>query len=103
MNSYVQPERPLTQEEKLLAAVVEVNERIPVGFQIGMRLHLDAAVAKVETLFNEHDLPLREEILAELTLWRNHAEDGLKFSQECDRLMTLVIRGLEPKKTASRE
>jgi hypothetical protein len=95
MSLYVQSDRKLTEEEKLLAEVIGVSERIPCGFQIGMPLHLDRAIAQVEALFTEHKLPLKDELIGELTLWRVHAEQGLGFSQQCDQLMHKVMRLVE--------
>lgn len=92
MSFYKQPEKELTPDEKLLAAVIALDHRIPVGFQMGMPMHLAQAIEGVERLFTEHKLPLRDELLGELTLWREHAEQGLKFSEQCDRLMQKVIR-----------
>ena len=73
-------------------AVIAVDYRIPCGFQLGMPMHLDRAMAEVEKLFVEHTLPLREELISELTLWRKHAEDGLRFAHQCGQLMRVVIR-----------
>ena len=91
---YLQPEKELTPQEKLLAEVIGVNERIPVGFQIGMPMHLEASMEAVAELFTKHDLPFKDEVLTELKAWRMHAGEALQFSQECDRLMTQVIRAV---------
>jgi hypothetical protein len=92
---YKQQELALTEQERLLAAVIGVNHRIPCGFQIGMTAHLDCAIAEVKELFTRRELPLREEILGELAVWRNHVEEGLKFAQRCDQLMQVVIRTVD--------
>jgi hypothetical protein len=92
MNFYLPPEKEPTLEEKLLAAVIGVNHRIPVGAQIALPMQLDTSMQAVEELFTAHDLPWREEILTQLKAWRAHAEEGLQFSQECDRLMRRVVR-----------
>jgi hypothetical protein len=92
MDFYLPPEKELAPEEKLLAAIVAVNHRIPVGNQIGLPMVLDAAIPKVEQLSSEHGLLWLEEILAQLKAWRANAEEGSQFSQECDRLMRLVVR-----------
>lgn len=83
---------PLTPEQKLFAELVAVDDRIPVGYQYAMPDYLDRSIHAVEKLFTDHDFPLREEIIRELTLWRNLAEQALPFSRECDRLMQLVLR-----------
>ena len=92
MSLYLRPDPELTEEEKLLAAVIATDHRVPCGFQIGMPLHLDRAMAEVDTLFTANKLPLRDELISELTLWREHAGDGLRFAHRCDELMRVVIR-----------
>lgn len=92
MGLYIQPDPGLTAEEKRLAAVMDLDQRLPGGFQIGMPMHLARAIAMVEKLFTEHNLPLREELIGELTLWRSHAEQGLQFARQCELLMQNVIR-----------
>jgi hypothetical protein len=94
VNTDIQADRKLTDDEKLLADVVRAGERIPIGFQIGMPIHLDRAIAVIGHLFTECHLPLRDELLSELRLWKEHAEAGLKFSRECDALMQEVIRSV---------
>jgi hypothetical protein len=89
---YHQPDKPLTEGEKLLAALVSVSQKIPCGGQICLGLNLDGAIERVEAFFTEHHLPLKDELLGELRLWREHAEQGLKFSLRCDLLMQQVIR-----------
>ncbi len=84
---YPQPDKELIEEEKLLAAVIGLSHRIPCGSQIALPLNLDRATTEVERLFTEHKLPLKDELLGALTLWREHAEQGLKFSEQCDQLM----------------
>ena|SRR2546430_7124734 len=92
MSIYIQPKKELTEEEKLYAALVDLDQRIPGGFQIGMPRHIERAIGLVEGLFSEHKLPLKDELIGELTLWLEHAEQGLKFSQQCDRLMQQVMQ-----------
>jgi hypothetical protein len=92
MSVYIQPERELTEEEKLYAALVDLNQRIPCGGQICLGLNLETAIAKVEAFFTEHKLSLKDELIGELMLWQAHAEQGLKFSQHCDRLMQQVLQ-----------
>ena len=94
MTFYLQPEKELTPEEKLLAEVIGVNHHIPVGAQIALPMQLDAAMHTVAELFTQRDLPFKEEVLAQLKAWCTQAEEGLQFSRECDRLMTLVIRAV---------
>lgn len=102
MSFYHQPDQELTPEEKLLAAVIALDHRIPVGFQIGMPMHLTQAIASVRQLFTEHGLPLRDDILRELALWHEHAEQGLRFANQCDQLIRKVVRvvGDAAKRTA---
>jgi hypothetical protein len=92
MSLYNQPDKPLTEEEKLYAALVDLSQRIPCGGQICLGLNLETAIAKVEAFFTERGLPLKDELLGELTLWREHAEQGLKFAMQCDRLMQQVMQ-----------
>ena len=90
-----QPEKGLTEKERLLAEVIGVSQHIPVGFQVGMPMHLDRAIAEVENLFTEHKFPLKDELLGELRLWREHAEQGLKFSEQCDQIMQKIIQKVD--------
>lgn len=90
MSIHIQPDKPLTEEEKLLAGVIAVSQKIPCGGQVCLELNLASAIERVEAFFTEHQLPLKDELLGELRLWREHAEDGLKFSQRCDHLMQKV-------------
>jgi hypothetical protein len=94
-NYDIQPDCELTEEEKLLASLAVLGQRIPGGYQVGMPLHLNRAMALVDELFAEHSLPHKDELLSELREWKAHAEAGLKFSQQCDHLMTLVIRSVD--------
>lgn len=87
-----QPDKPLTPEEKLLAGVIAVSHKIPCGGQICLGLNLDSAIEHVDAFFSERQLPLKDELLGELRLWKEHAEQGLKFSQQCDQLMQQVVR-----------
>lgn len=80
-----------TEKEKLVAKLNGVAQRIPVGFQLGMPMHLKRAIAEVDRVLAEHELPLREELLEVLATWRTRAEEDLAFAHECDRLMQLVI------------
>jgi hypothetical protein len=89
------PEPELTEEEKLIARLVLLNQRIPGGALIAMPIQLARSIANVTELFAEHDLPLREEVVAELTRWRDHAERGLTFLHRCDHLMQTVIRSVD--------
>lgn len=81
----------LTPAQKLQAAVITAGQRIPGGFQVGIPLHLDAAIKEIDELFVEHDLPLREELIAELVLWREHAREAEKYNSRCTELMDAVI------------
>ena|SRR5690348_6157633 len=92
MSYYHQPDKPLTEEEKLLAAVIALSQKIPCGGQVCLELNLQAAMEQVEAFFTEHQLPFKDELLAELRLWREHAGQGLKFSQQCDVLMQKVVQ-----------
>lgn len=91
MNNYHQSDPELTAEEKLLGELFELDQRIPIGFQLGIPRRLDKTIAAVEKLFSEHKLPLKEELLTELAAWREHAEQGQKYAEACDRLMQKVI------------
>ena len=87
-------EPELTEEEKLVAELIALNQRIPGGAQIAMPLQLDNSMKDITALFAEHGLPLRDELLAELARWRDHAEQGFTFLQQCDRMMQTVIRSV---------
>lgn len=95
MTFYTQPDNPLSDEEKLMAAVIVLSQRIPCGTQIALGMNLERAIAEVAELFTAHNLPSQDDLLGELRLWREHAEQGLKFSQQCDQLMQKVIRLVE--------
>src|SRR2546430_12323056 len=92
MSIYIQPEKKLTEEEELYAELVDLSQRIPCGGQICLGLNLASAIERVEEFFTERKLPLKDELIGELTLWREHAEQGLKFSQHCDHLMQQVMQ-----------
>lgn len=91
MTDYFQPAKELTPEERLLAAVIGLSDKIPCGGQICLALNLQDAIERVESFFTEHDLPNKEDLLGELRLWKEHAEEGRKFSDEADRLMQEVV------------
>jgi len=91
MTFYTQPDRELTEEEKLLAEAIGVSQWVPCGGQICLGLSLDTAREMVDKLFTERQLPLKDELIGELRLWREHAEQGLKSSRQCDQLMQKVI------------
>jgi hypothetical protein len=48
---HYQPDKPLTEEEKLLAAVIGLSHKIPCGGQICLGLNLDNAIELVDKLF----------------------------------------------------
>ena len=50
----------------------------------------DRELTPEERLF-ANNLPLREELIDELTRWREQVEQGLTFSQQCDLLMQKVL------------
>lgn len=95
MSHPYQPDKELTPEERLLAAVIGLSHKIPCGGQICLELNLQDAIERVEKFFTEHQLPHKEELLGELRLWREHAEQGRKFSDQADRLMQQVVRLLD--------
>lgn len=88
----VQPDRDLTAEERLLADVIRLNTRIPVGYQIGLPMHLRSAIEDVGRLFTEHELPHRVPLLDQLRRWHDHARGGLAYAERCDRIMDDVVR-----------
>lgn len=92
MNYYPEPDKELTEEEKLLADVIDVSQRMPCGFQIGMPMHLVCAIEQLDELFTEKKLPYKDELLGELRRWKAHAEQGLVFSAKCDSMMQEVIQ-----------
>jgi hypothetical protein len=95
MSLYPQPDPDLSENERLLAEVIMLGHRIPCGGQMTLVMHLDSAIAQVDELFTERQLPHRDELLNELRRWKEHAEQGLAFSQACDRLMGRVIRSVD--------
>jgi hypothetical protein len=83
----------LTPTDYLLADVARFGEAIPSGYQVALGIQLGRTVTAVEKLFGEHDLPGREELIAELTMWRGHVDNGLVYVQ----LMTRVVRHIKDK------
>lgn len=61
MTFYTQPDRELTEEEKLLAEVIGVSQRIPCGGQTCLGLNLDTAREMVDKLFTERRQALMTE------------------------------------------
>ena len=83
-DGWVPPDRELTPAEYLVADLVSLGERFPGGYQVALGIRLGHAVAAVEELFTAKGLPMREELIAELTLWRCHVEEGLVFAQHTE-------------------
>lgn len=79
---------PLTEQEKLQVALLALNQRIPVG----MPLCIEGSIVEVRRLFTEQELPLREELIAELSVWRTHAQEGFAFAERCDHMVRGLIR-----------
>jgi hypothetical protein len=97
VNSYPHPddELELTEEEKLVAHLIILNQRIPGGALIAMPIQLNNSIDTITELFGEHDLPMRDELVTELALWRDHVVQALKFMHDCDRMMQAVIRSVD--------
>jgi hypothetical protein len=55
----------------------------------------DRELTEEERLFGEHKLPLKDALLGELRSWLEYAEQGRRFSQQCDMLMHKVMRLVE--------
>jgi hypothetical protein len=89
------PEREQSPEEKLLTAVIQLEHQVPGGLQISVSLDLKRCIAEVETLFAEHDLPLKEELVAVLTDWQSHAEEGRQFIAPYQHLFVQVMQHVQ--------
>lgn len=87
-------EPDLTEQEKLIAALIVLEHRFPGGLQVGVRMDLDKSIEEAERLFVEHNLPRREQLVAELTTWRSHAEDGVRLMEPCYHALHVVIQSV---------
>ncbi len=87
-----QQHREPSAEEKLLAAVIQLEQQVPGGLQISVSLDLRRCIEAVEALFAEHDLPFKEDIVAALTPWLSHAEEGKTYLPPYQRLFAQVIQ-----------
>lgn len=81
----------ITAEQRLTAELVAFSQSLPGGYQVALGIRLTQAIQAAEELFTTHQLPQREELVAELTLWHCHAEDGLKFLEHSDQLLADVM------------
>jgi hypothetical protein len=86
------PQPEPSPEQKLLAAVIQLEQQVPGGLQISVILDLKRCIEEVEKLFTEHDLPLKDDIVAALTPWLNHAEEGRQFIPPYQRLFVEVTQ-----------
>jgi hypothetical protein len=83
----------LTPQQLLVAELVDLGQRfLPSGQQVAVGLRLDRAVAAVDALFTERRLPKREELIGELALWRQHAEEALSHVRRTEDVLDAVIR-----------
>lgn len=83
---------PLTERERLVADLIRLQEGFPGGMQVAIGIRLKRSIEDVERFFDAHDLPLRPQLVAELTLWRSHAEQGVELMQRGYDLMGTVIQ-----------
>ncbi len=95
MSLHIPPTQELTEKERLLAALIGLDQHIPSGYQTAIPLRLAQAIATVEKLFTDHELPMREALVSEMRLWLDHAEHGLRLVQQCDQLMQMAIRTVD--------
>lgn len=84
----------LTPQERLVAEVVRVKDTLPGGYQVDIALRVDLAMQEIEKLYKEHDLPMYAQLVAELTLWRTHAEEGVRLTEHGYHVMDAVIRSV---------
>lgn len=87
----------MTQEQddeqvKLLAAVIMAEQRLPGGYQIALGDHLDKAIAAVEQLYERYQLPMRDQLIAELAAWRGHIHDGIRLMSGGYQLLQQLMR-----------
>ncbi|MPZ81405.1 MAG: hypothetical protein GEV28_13775 [Actinophytocola sp.] len=90
----------LTPEDRLITQLVGLEEKFPGGYQVALGIRLSQSAEAAEALFTANDLPMREELIAELTYWRCHAEEGLKFLEHSRHVVAAVmarIRSTEPR------
>jgi hypothetical protein len=82
------------RRDRLVADLVRLQEGFPGGIQVAMGIRLKRSIEDVERMFVEHELPLRMELVAELTLWRSHAEKGVELMRRGYDLMGTVIQSV---------
>jgi hypothetical protein len=84
----------LTDNEKLAASLVAVGQAVPGGYQAGVAGHLDTAMKAVDALFTAHGLPGRDQLLAELALWKEHAQRGLVYFERCAGMIDSAVQSV---------
>lgn len=95
MSPAKQPIQGLTEKERLLAALVDLDQCLPVGAQLALPHRLLQSREAVERVLPERAVPGQEALVAALTLWLDQAELGVKFAQQCDQLMQRIIRAVD--------
>lgn len=90
------------EQEKLVAAIIKAENRLPGGYQVGMGVRLDQAIEAVEKLFAEHELPMRDQLIGELRVWRCHIEEGVQFMENSYRVLQMLIQSASAPRRGSR-
>jgi hypothetical protein len=83
----------LSETDRLVAAIITLEQRLPGGHQIVLASRIDQVIKAIEQFYDEHhELPWRSELIAELTLWRSHAEEGARLMERGYHLLGLVTQ-----------
>jgi hypothetical protein len=85
-------DQELTARERLIADLIELEHKFPGGYQVALGIRLKQSIEEVERLFAVHNLPMREQLVAELTLWHSHAEDGVRLMEHGYHVLHAVIQ-----------
>lgn len=77
---------------QLVVDLIMTEQLFPGGYQIALGMRIDKAINAVDELFSKHDLPKREQILAELGAWRRHTDEGVKLWERSEKSLHTVTQ-----------
>lgn len=81
----------LTDKERIIAELVRLEQQLPGGNLIAADLRLAKAITIADQIFTDYDLPMREQLIAELTLWHCHLKDTLNLMHRSAQLLHTAI------------
>jgi hypothetical protein len=87
----------LTDQERLIAKLVHLDQQLPGGNLIAAEMRLAKTIPAADTLFTEHNLPMREQLLAELTLWHHHLKDTIALMTRSSNVLNNTINMISTK------